>query len=227
MTSFHIKLIAIIAMVIDHVSLFFYPDNLALKIVGRLSFPLFAFMVAIGARHTQNISKYFLRMLIFALISQTPYHLTHRLINPEFSKLNVLFTFSLALLAIILSTKITKVLVKLIPIVLSAAAAQFLKTDYGALGLLLVISFYYFFDNFKISSFSQVIFAFLATLISVSGFKQFSISQIDLGPAISLLTIPIIYSYNYKEGPKAKYLFYIFYPLQYTIIYLTMTIFSR
>src|SRR5205085_4973530 len=97
MTTFQIKLIAIIAMVIDHIGLFFFPHILLLRIIGRLAFPLFAWLIANGAHHSKNPTKYLTRLFLFALLAQIPFILINRLIDPSFWELNVLFTLFLGL----------------------------------------------------------------------------------------------------------------------------------
>src|SRR3989344_960795 len=100
MTAFHIKLIAIITMVIDHVGLYFFPDLLILRIIGRLSFPLFAWLIANGVHYSHNAKAYLTRIFLFALLSQLPYLLVNRQIDPRFAGLNIFFTLFLGLCAI-------------------------------------------------------------------------------------------------------------------------------
>lgn len=79
-----IKIIALICMIMCHIAIVFsypapkvftLPDNILdmLEFVGKIAFPLFAFSVANGWIHTKNKEKYFMRMVIFAIISQVPY----------------------------------------------------------------------------------------------------------------------------------------------------------
>lgn len=68
-----LKLIAIITMLIDHIGFFFFPDEMLFRQIGRLSFPIFAYLLTVGYQHTRNFNRYVLRLLKFALISQAPY----------------------------------------------------------------------------------------------------------------------------------------------------------
>jgi len=77
-SSFIIKLIAIFTMTIDHLGVIvqgFYPNLgvfvLVCRYIGRLSLPLFCFMIAEGVIHTKNIKKYLLRLGIMAIIIST------------------------------------------------------------------------------------------------------------------------------------------------------------
>lgn len=100
MTGFILKLIAVITMVLDHIK-YAIPitDCFLTKYFGRISFPIFAFLVTEGWIHTRSRKKYFIRMLIFALISQIPFMLFRTLVADKFL-LNIMFTFILGILAI-------------------------------------------------------------------------------------------------------------------------------
>ena len=73
MSSFVLKIIAIISMFLDHLSYSIYGHFSWLNYLGRLAFPIFAFQITEGYSHTKDLKKYFLRLGIFALISQIPY----------------------------------------------------------------------------------------------------------------------------------------------------------
>ena len=85
MSSFTLKILAIIFMTIDHIGFTLFPSNLLLRYIGRLAFPIFAFQMGNGFYHTKNKEKYIFRMLIFTVISQIPFwlHLTSAIPNHE------------------------------------------------------------------------------------------------------------------------------------------------
>lgn len=78
-----IKYIAIIAMLIDHISMFFIPITNPLgdimRVIGRLTGPLMCYFLSEGFYYTSNKFKYGSRLFIFALISQFPYVFAHKI----------------------------------------------------------------------------------------------------------------------------------------------------
>ena len=149
MTTFQIKVIAITFMVIDHVGLLFFPQILLLRAVGRLAFPLFAWLIANGAYYSKNIKKYLTRLFLFALVAQIPFILMNRQVDPSFWQLNVLFTLFLGLSTIILIKKSKNIFISVLIVVISAGLADVLNTDFGALGVLAMVVFYLSFKNIK------------------------------------------------------------------------------
>ena len=74
-TSNQLKLLACIFMLCDHVGFVLMNNNWIMRAVGRLAFPIFAFLLVEGYRHTSDIRKYFIRLFLFALISEVPFDL--------------------------------------------------------------------------------------------------------------------------------------------------------
>lgn len=95
LTNYHIKLLAALLMLIDHAGVVLFPDTEVLRVIGRFSFPLFAWLLVQGERHTTNFSKYALRLLGLALVSQPIYMLIFQV-----QQLNILFLLLLGLLCL-------------------------------------------------------------------------------------------------------------------------------
>ena len=68
-----LKLIACVTMLIDHIGAVFFPYAIGLRIIGRISFPIYCFLLAEGVHHTRSPLKYGLRLLLVAVISELPY----------------------------------------------------------------------------------------------------------------------------------------------------------
>lgn len=123
--------------------------------IGRMAFPIYAFLIAQGCGRTRNIGRYLLRLFLFALLSEIPYDLLLDELNVSgaralcitpFSHMNVLFTLFLGAAAIALYQRAQPKIGKwvMLPLLLGAAAmAQVLDTDYGALGVALIVAGYW------------------------------------------------------------------------------------
>ena len=90
-----LKIIAAISMLIDHIGVILFPENILLRIIGRLAFPIFAFLIAEGCRYTKNNKRYFFVMALFAIVFQVFYTLF-----TADMYLNIFFTLSFAILII-------------------------------------------------------------------------------------------------------------------------------
>lgn len=224
MRTFDIKIVAIVTMIIDHIGLFFFPDKIFLRAIGRLSFPLFSWLIANGAYYSHNIKRYLIRIFILALISEVPFLLvkSQKDYSPWF--LNVLFTLFLGLLAISIIKKTADRRIWFVITGACALVAEIFRAEYGMVGVLSIISFYLFFNNIKYLVLSQIciyIAPYFAGILWAAYYGTRVIT--DAGWYIGLLglsSLLFISLYNRKEGPKVKYLFYAFYPLQYTAIFL-------
>ena len=92
-----IKLIAIACMIVDHVSVAFFPKVYEMRLIGRIAFPLFAWCLCVGAEYTRNIWKYALRLLLVGILSQPIYAWA---MNHDWNALNIFFELLPGLLAI-------------------------------------------------------------------------------------------------------------------------------
>lgn len=220
LSNFDLKLIAIITMTIDHIGVVFgTPFYNLLRAVGRLSFPIFAFLLTEGYVHTKSFGKYFFRLLVLALISEVIYDYVFYGSFIYLEANNIFFTLALGLLTLWLLDK-SRTLVKkyfkekidltiilpityLLILVIIGLIAEFLNFSYGMLGIL-VISFFYLFKK-----------NFLLFVLSVS------LSTLILGDTMqyfSLLSLILIYFYNKKLGKKCKMFFYLYYPLHILVL---------
>lgn len=139
MTSFSLRLIAFFAMLIDHVAVVFLVDSsfyFPLRMIGRLAFPIFAFLTVQGYFCTRNFSRYLFRLVVTALISQIPY----MVVFPEAHRLNVIFGLIAGLWFLWLLDHETSPLRFLGSLV--AVGVLSLASEYSLLGLFLMVAYY-------------------------------------------------------------------------------------
>lgn len=225
MTTFHIKIIAIVTMVIDHVGLFFFPHLLWPRIIGRIAFPLFAWLIANGARHTRDMRAYGVRLFALALVSQIPFTLANLQIGGSLFYLNVVFTLFLGLVAIYALQMLRHPALKVSAVLVLALIANVIHADYGAAGVLSIAAFYIFFDRKLLLILSQaVILGILPIIVSYLEYVlKMSLSLVYIGSvfeAFSLISLGFILLYNGQLGIRANMLFYYFYPIQYVLLYI-------
>jgi len=229
MGAFYIKLIAIVTMVIDHIGVFLLPEVFELRMIGRLSFISFAWLIANGAIYTRNSFSYLKRLLLLAIISQIPFLLARRQLYPNSLELNIFFTLSLGLTAIIILQRFKNIFIKIVGVIVMAILAEKFAGgfSYGAYGVITMVIFYLFYKNLKIAALLQAlaIFIFYFRHVVFSNFPLeyfYQNHSISLIQPLGLLSLLLIASYNGKEGPKLKLLFYLFYPVHLFLIYLLM-----
>ena len=224
--SFILKMIAIITMVIDHVGAVLFPMNMMFRYIGRISFPLFVFLLVEGSIHTRKIRKYELRMFLFALISEIPFDLAFSNEIVDIHSQNVFWTLTIGLVMLDLiqngasyvkSHKGKKMQLawiegqpiptiwQFVVVAICGCVAEALQTDYGMGGILLI---YFMWLGRK----NIVLQIGMFAVISISFF-----GSVELPGVIAFLPI---FLYNGKKGPSAKYVFYAFYPVHLFILYL-------
>lgn len=218
MTSFILKIIGIITMLSDHIGDSILCRFSFLNLIGRIAFPLFAFQAVQGYIYTKDLKKHVIKMLIFACISQIPFMLFLSTFTDTFM-LNIFFTFTLGLIALYLYDKFKNKILGFIIVIFISILAELIKVDYGAFGILLIFSFYFFKDKKVLMSISTLILCFGNYIIDIISYPSISYIYILCAFFTFLPTILILF-YNKKEGPKVKYFFYIFYPLHLFILYI-------
>lgn len=146
MSSFVIKLIAIISMVFDHSGDLFVGHLSIFNLIGRIAFPLFCFQLVVGYTYTKDLKKYIVRMFIFALISQIPYSFFMHAFQGTYFALNIFFTLATSLICIyILNSKKMNTLLKFLCILTFSIISYFLKFDFAVTGILYSLFIYIFY----------------------------------------------------------------------------------
>lgn len=221
MSVFVIKCIAVIFMVVDHLKYAFpaLNNNFTLYF-GRISFPLFAFGIVQGYKHTKDLKKYVKRLFIFGLVSQIPFSLFTSLPTLNVISLNIYFTFILGIFSIIAYDKTENKIKGLIYAILIGVLGEITLVDYGFFGVMLVFSLYIFNES-KSKTFilsSLVISIKYLYRIYLSGGQYLDYHVMNW--LCTLIPMFIILLYNGKKGKSFKWFFYIFYPLHLLVFYL-------
>jgi hypothetical protein len=211
-----LKIIAIATMVIDHIGKILYPDLLLLQIIGRLSFPIFAYLIALGIESTKKPRKYMITLLFFALISQVPYFLAFG-IQP-FERLNILFSLFLSAVTIHFYNK--KSPLAFVPLLLSFI----LMTEGSYYVVLTAVGMKLLKDNPKLGVIA--LFALNIQFLFIPGLE----TQIQI---LALFAVPLIFLHiknwlkkeilipeNSLAYSIRKYAFYSFYPLHLALLFL-------
>ena len=97
MSVFALKLIAVVTMLIDHIGYIFFPRVLWLRFIGRCAFPIYAFLLVQGYRHTHSVGKYLGRLALFSILSEVAFDLAFFRSFPYWGDQNVYFTLALGL----------------------------------------------------------------------------------------------------------------------------------
>lgn len=217
MSIFIIKIIACLTMVLDHIK-YAIPETKGWLTIylGRIAFPLYAFLATEGYIHTSNLKKYLKRLFIFALISQIPFMLFRTLVG-EWRMLNIMFTLLLGILAVMVFDKLDKKYYSSIPIVLLIIfMGKYLRVDYSWYGVASVFLFYLC-RNKKILRILG--FLFLNLMFYCQRLLlNYSIENLILYICVNIPTILLLF-YNGKLGRKTKYFYYWFYPVHMVVVY--------
>jgi hypothetical protein len=195
MTNYTVKLLAAGLMAIDHAGVVLFPELTLLRVVGRFSFPLFAWLLAQGERHTTHWQRYALRLLGLGILSQPIYMLTFQVQRP-----NILFVLWLGLLCL----RVTRTFPRWQGFAWLGAGvlATAVDMEYGSYGIALIALIAWFTPN-GIWWLGWLLLHLLTWLTLPS------LGQLQ-APAI--LAPLLLYATNQQQGAKARW-FYLFYPL--------------
>ena len=199
-------------MLLDHVGLMLFPQVRWLRIVGRLAYPIFAYMIAEGCDHTKNRTRYFLQIAGLAAVCQLVYYIADGSLYQS-----ILVTFSLSILCIDNVQKHKGILSGALAILVFGIVTYACRVlprkidgfdiDYGFLGVMLPVVVYLVPNKMgKLCAAGVLLVAMCSTYLSdVQWF--------------ALLALPLLLLYNERRGKaKLKYLFYIFYPAHLVVL---------
>ena len=228
LNSNHLKLIAIIAMTIDHIADLLYPGmpnifiSNVMHIIGRLTAPIMFFFICEGYHYTKNVKNYISRLFIFALISHFAYCFAFGInfipfsTGDIFNQTSIMWTLAWAVVALhILHGKNNlKEWQKWLLIILINLIT--FSSDFSSIAVMAILFMYDRRGNLKSQMTSMMAWLTLYALISY----LFVSKTYGLIAMTAILVYPLLKNYNGKRG-KAKWLkwfFYLYYPLHLIII---------
>lgn len=217
LTGNTLKLMAIVFMTVDHIGIMLFPNVLLLRIIGRLAFPIFAFMIAEGCTYSKNRKKYLITVAVFAAACQVVYLVA---MQSVYMCIFVTFALSIILICVLDNALNKKTVLAWILCAIAFAAVYFvadvvpLKINVGDFridgdfaGILVPVLIYLGRNKWQKLILAA---AALALLSTVHGWIQW----------YCLLAVPLLALYNGKRGTgKMKYLFYFYYPLHLVVLY--------
>lgn len=232
-SSFSLHVLAMILMLCDHLWATLFPAQEWLTCIGRIAFPIFAFMIVEGYFHTSNIRKYLRRLFMFAVISEIPFNLIYgsSIIYPFHQ--NVLWTFLIALLSIVVIEKAraTKKWWIFAPAAIVTVGFDFLlgtfaMVDYFGAGILTVLVFYFFHGRKWWCFLGQFVCLAYINLEMLGGYYySVNIGEYELQivqQGFALLALIPIWLYRGRQGHHSKvfrYICYAFYPVHLLLLY--------
>jgi len=229
-TSASLHIMAMAFMLCDHIWGTLLAGNDWLTCIGRLAFPIFAFLIVEGYHHTSDFKKYLKRILIFAVISEIPFNLMH---GGYFYPLaqNVLWTFAISLLIIRFNERVKErpIWIRMLTALGSVAAAFFLGTfsfcDYGFAGVATVLSFYLLRGDRWYHKLSQLVILWYIHGELLGGLSY--VLELPFGEVLlprqgfAILALIPIWLYRGKKGSDSKLLRqinYWFYPVHMAVL---------
>lgn len=234
LTSFGLHILAMAFMLCDHLWATVVPGNEWLTCIGRIAFPLFAFMTVEGYFHTGNLKLYVRRLLIFALISEIPFNLVTggSVINPLHQ--NILWTFLIGIGLIWLIEwarskphKVWRWPLVALGVLLGCAAGFFGMTDYMHYGVMTVLVFYLFRGRRWWCFVGHLLCLWYINFEMMGGmvypFELFGREWLFPQQGFALLALLPIWLYRGKQGlynKALKYTYYAFYPVHFLLLYL-------
>lgn len=214
-----LKIIACVTMLIDHIGAVFIPGY-TLRIIGRISFPIYCFLLAEGIHHTRDPRRYGMRLFVSMILSEFAFDLAF------FGRLtwlsqSVMVTLLLGFLALVAAEKCARLPLKVLAVIPFALLAELMRTDYGRYGVCLIALF----GLTRELPFRQLIQLLGMGLI----FAGMASLKISIGPFLlpiqmfGLLAMIPICLYSGRKSSANRLIqrgFYLFYPVHLIILYL-------
>lgn len=193
------QLIAMITMLIDHIGLIFFPQDMSWRYIGRIAFPIYCYALVQGHIRTSSRPKYLFRLFLIALIAQLPYNLAIHA-----GGLNVVVTLLLAALVLAVLDRYPNVLLGVLLVAAASLFMDYYPLDYGAYGLLLVLIYRY------TKSYWMVL-AHLMLNIFYLFYSGWVVQMASILPTLLIAVRPVFWSYL-ENRRIPRWVWWSFYP---------------
>lgn len=215
-----LKIIACLTMFLDHIGATLVPW-MGLRVIGRLAFPIYCFLLVEGMTFTRNHKKYAIRLLIGALLAEIPFDLLF------FGKLtlthqSVMVTLLLGFLMMMWAAKSGRIL---LPLAVCFFAAELLGTDYGGYGVALIALFFMTTAKFHATALQTVGMFLLMLIMGSARIPVFGIRiPIQLFAVLSVIPISMYNARKLTRNIWVQRAFYLFYPVHLAVLLLIVTL---
>lgn len=231
-TSMSLHIMAMVFMLCDHLWGTIVPGNDWLTCIGRIAFPIFAFLIVEGYFHTGNLKKYVVRLLLFAILSEIPFNLVagSRVIYPIHQNVLWCFLISIGLIHWNENVKATgklwmRLLVGFVSVPLGYIVGLITMVDFYHAGVLTVLVFYFFRQKKWWCYVGQLLCLWYINTEMLGGYSYeihlFGETYFLVRQGLALLALIPIWLYRGKQGYHSKplqYVYYAFYPLHLLVL---------
>lgn len=218
-----LKAIACLTMLLDHIGAVFMPGYYTyyiLRMLGRISFPIYCFLLAEGVHFTKNPRRYAMRLALGAMVAELPFDFAFYG-GPTLAHQSVMLTLLLGFAALVAWKKLP-LRVSIPATAMLSLMAEWLNTDYGAWGVVLIVTFGILRERPKWQL------ALMLTLILLAmgsiGVPFLWGIPIELFALLALLPICLYSGKKNGWGKGAQLFFYGFYPVHLALLWTLSTL---
>lgn len=228
MNRMELKIIALVTMTIDHIGFFLIPNTSEaygyFRLIGRLAFPIFAFMIAEGYFHTKNLKRYFMRLLGLAIIFEAILYVIYLIYGVNMTHIpflenrvalvNIMWTMVLGFLGLyVIDHYHKKGIFLLIPLLILSYFSSY--SIYG-FGIILAFGLLKEMRHKELAFITlTILYSLLPLVLPQEGFRGINLIQL-----FAITSIVFIHEYNGLLGKYKLKFFYLYYPFHIIVLFL-------
>lgn len=219
-----LKLIACVTMLIDHAGAVLFPQYLSLRIIGRIAFPIYCFLLSEGVFYTKSPKKYGIRLGVGAILSELPFDLAlFGCITLQYQ--SVMITLLLGFVMGICMKRVSKPHWQVLLIIPFAILAQWLNTDYGGWGIALIALFILSRNlpqRLLVQTVGMAAICYLmdSFVMSIGGLRV----PIEVFALAAMVPIALYSGEKQSKSKTLQWAFYLFYPVHLTVLFILWVI---